>query len=366
MPEPTTPDADLRERIAERLASWGIAYVPQRSDDPIYDRLADRVMADVVTPELERRDAELAQVVEDYGRNDEQTLADSAKLAAELHHKTSDWQTLLKECSAVRQALIKGGHGVHGTEDAAEAVAKLIARLRAAEAESPSGLTWHANHIPPGTTDRKDPDAPIPAGWWVTGHDPEQPDGPVVQMLVESTVFRLVEEDEAGEWAQRVAQALNGVASESVPPAPAAPPAAASADTTPDRDDECGATEGMTGIECDRYPGHQDWHSGKHTPRTDGTESVGYPVRIQWPRMDYDRCASASNIFREGDREPKADVRAVCGGRTGRTYTRGSEHFGGPWNYETPDGGAWDIWAAVLRAEWSVEVLPTTEQEAEK
>src|SRR5687768_7982414 len=56
-PTMTSPD-ELRERVAERLASWGISYVPQRSDDPIYDRLADRVVSDVVAPELERRDAE--------------------------------------------------------------------------------------------------------------------------------------------------------------------------------------------------------------------------------------------------------------------------------------------------------------------
>jgi hypothetical protein len=141
------------------------------------------------------------------------------------------------------------------------------------------------------------------------------------------------------------------------------PSPAASADTTPARDDECGALEGMTGIECDRYPGHQDWHSGKHTPRTDGTESVGYPVHIQWPRMDYDRCAPASSTFREGDREPQPDVRFVRGSRSGRTYERRSDGYGGHWDYQNGDGISWRVWEALLREERSVQVLPNTEHE---
>jgi hypothetical protein len=142
------------------------------------------------------------------------------------------------------------------------------------------------------------------------------------------------------------------------------PSPAASADTTPLREDECGALEGMTGIECDRYPGHQDWHSGKHTPRTDGTELVGYPVHIQWPRMNYDRCAPASSTFREGDREPQPDVRFVRGSRSGRTYERRSDGYGGHWDYRNGDGISWRVWEALLREERSVEVLPNAEQEA--
>ncbi len=140
-------------------------------------------------------------------------------------------------------------------------------------------------------------------------------------------------------------------------------PAAASADTTPDRDEECGALEGMTGIECNRYPGHQDWHSGKHTPRTDGAEPVGYPVRIQWPRQEWDRCAPASNTFREGDSEPRSDVRAVRGGRSGRTYVRRSENYGGPWDYDKGADRDWLVWQAILREERSVVVFPNAEQE---
>jgi hypothetical protein len=52
--------------------------------------------------------------------------------------------------------------------------------------------------------------------------------------------------------------------------------------------DECSATEGATGVDCHLAPGHDDWHHGTHIPRTDGTESIGYPFNIHWPRNQYD------------------------------------------------------------------------------
>lgn len=167
---------------------------------------------------------------------------------------------------------------------------------------------------------------------------------------------------EAIEWAE-AATPLANEANDLIEGHPS-PPSAGEADATPRLRDECHALEGMTGIECDRYPGHQDWHSGKHTPRTDGTESVGYPVHIQWPRMSYDRCAPASSTFREGDHEPRPDVRLVRGSRTGRTYERRSEGYGGHWDYETGHPGeiSWLVWEGLLREERSVEVLPNTEQ----
>lgn len=141
------------------------------------------------------------------------------------------------------------------------------------------------------------------------------------------------------------------------------PPAAGEADTTPPRDKTCGATEGMTGLACDLHPGHQDWHSGKWEPKPDTDD---YPIHAQWPRNKWDTCTPPSNSFREGDREPDQNVREVRGKHSGRTYTRRLEGFGGPWDYETGDGAAWTGWEALLRLEWSVEVLPNTEQEAEK
>jgi hypothetical protein len=50
--------------------------------------------------------------------------------------------------------------------------------------------------------------------------------------------------------------------------------------------DEC---EGTTGIRCDLPAGHQEQHEGTHTPRLDGTESVGYELFVRWPRNQWDR-----------------------------------------------------------------------------
>jgi hypothetical protein len=140
------------------------------------------------------------------------------------------------------------------------------------------------------------------------------------------------------------------------------PSPAASADTTK-RVEVCGASEGATGITCDRYPGHQDWHSGKWEPKPD---SEDYPIHAQWPRNRWDTCTPASSTFREGDREPQPDVRLVRGQRSGRTYERRSDGYGGHWDYRNGDGISWRVWEALLREERSVEVLPNTEQEAGK
>lgn len=45
----------------------------------------------------------------------------------------------------------------------------------------------------------------------------------------------------------------------------------------------CRVIEGATGITCSRNQGHDGDHEGTHTPRTDGTESVGYPLFVRWP-----------------------------------------------------------------------------------
>jgi hypothetical protein len=73
-------------------------------------------------------------------------------------------------------------------------------------------------------------------------------------------------------------------------PTPAVPQAPAEPTETPDA--PCGATEGGMGVDCHLPAGHPGWHSASHTPRTDGTESIGYPFHIQWPRFGWDRCAS--------------------------------------------------------------------------
>jgi hypothetical protein len=70
--------------------------------------------------------------------------------------------------------------------------------------------------------------------------------------------------------------------------AAAAPQAPAEPTETPDA--PCGATEGGMGVDCHLPAGHPGWHSASHTPRTDGTESIGYPFHIQWPRFGWDRC----------------------------------------------------------------------------
>lgn len=75
---------EVIERVAERLASWGISFVPQRSDDPIYDRLAERVVDDVITPELERRDAEIDRLNEVRLNTRVQWRADLDEIAAAL------------------------------------------------------------------------------------------------------------------------------------------------------------------------------------------------------------------------------------------------------------------------------------------
>lgn len=74
-----------------------------------------------------------------------------------------------------------------------------------------AGLRWHATYVPPGTVDPEDTDAVIESGWYVTGHDPEQPDGPMVQMLVEHTVFRAGSDEQPEQTAQAVAHALSRV-----------------------------------------------------------------------------------------------------------------------------------------------------------
>ena len=50
----------------------------------------------------------------------------------------------------------------------------------------------------------------------------------------------------------------------------------------------CKAIEGATGIGCYRPTGHHEDHKGKHTPRTDGTESVGYWLVVEWPYTPFD------------------------------------------------------------------------------
>jgi hypothetical protein len=54
----------------------------------------------------------------------------------------------------------------------------------------------------------------------------------------------------------------------------------------------CGASEGGMGVDCHLIPGHDGWHNASHIPRTDGTESIGYPFHIQWPRTEWDRCTA--------------------------------------------------------------------------
>lgn len=122
--------------------------------------------------------------------------------------------------------------------------------------------------------------------------------------------------------------------------------------------DECRATEGATGIECSLSPGHHEWYSGRHTPRTDGTESLGYPLNVQWPRQEWDRCAPEAEVWRRGDPEPSALVSAVRGFSTGNVYTRRLEGFGGPWDYETEtsDGWTWSTWEGLLDDERGAEL----------
>jgi hypothetical protein len=81
---------------------------------------------------------------------------------------------------------------------------------------------------------------------------------------------------------------------------------------------ECCATEGMTGIDCRLPKGHADWHSGRYDCRTDGTESVGYPVCIQWPRNEWDRCEPEQDAAQAARSEatPKGALSAptiLCG-----------------------------------------------------
>lgn len=71
------------------------------------------------------------------------------------------------------------------------------------------------------------------------------------------------------------------------------------------RPERCKATEGATGISCHLQAGHLGDHAGQHTPRTDGTDSVGYPLSVRWPYTDYDRDAGIrpqSIPTREADR----------------------------------------------------------------
>lgn len=45
----------------------------------------------------------------------------------------------------------------------------------------------------------------------------------------------------------------------------------------------CSEHEGATGIRCELPTGHEGPHEGTHTPRVDGTESVGYGLFLRWP-----------------------------------------------------------------------------------
>ncbi len=45
----------------------------------------------------------------------------------------------------------------------------------------------------------------------------------------------------------------------------------------------CNEMEGATGINCELPKGHEGPHEGTHTPRVDGTESVGYGLFLRWP-----------------------------------------------------------------------------------
>jgi hypothetical protein len=102
---------ELRERLRSTLSGWstGAALAVEAG-------LADAVLADavlaVVTPELERRDAEMAQAVEDWGRNDEQTLAENQRLAdenellrEELHKVSGGWEARVASRAALRAQL---------------------------------------------------------------------------------------------------------------------------------------------------------------------------------------------------------------------------------------------------------------------
>lgn len=45
----------------------------------------------------------------------------------------------------------------------------------------------------------------------------------------------------------------------------------------------CNEHEGATGITCELPTGHEGTHEGTHTPRVDGTDSVGYGLFLRWP-----------------------------------------------------------------------------------
>jgi hypothetical protein len=58
----------------------------------------------------------------------------------------------------------------------------------------------------------------------------------------------------------------------------------------------CRGIEGATGIDCELPPGHAEDHEGTHTPREDGTESVGYPLFVRWPYTPWDSAAPAASV----------------------------------------------------------------------
>jgi hypothetical protein len=91
--------------------------------------------------------------------------------------------------------------------------------------------------------------------------------------------------------------------------------------------DECSATEGATGVDCELAPGHDSWHGGSHTPRTDATKSVGYPFAIQWSRNEYDgprvapQASSTPTPVDSVTRHQARAARAKADRVAGTTYT---------------------------------------------
>lgn len=176
-------DADLRARIARALIDVAHDFGHGEAVVVATSKATDAVLAHLEA-ELERRDALHAEAI-------------GALRAEHDRHKVGHEfaNRVVARMERERAQLC------------ADILAMLDELLPAATA---TGLRWEATYVPPGTADAVETDVVLPAGWWVSGHDREQPDGPVVQFIVEHTPFRLIDDDRTGGWASRIARALNG------------------------------------------------------------------------------------------------------------------------------------------------------------
>jgi chorismate mutase len=366
-------EGSVRDRLAEAIysAEWGARGEREHPwseirgiDRDEYLAQADAAYAVVwselerLTAEIERLRSEYAQAVEDWGRNDEQVLADSQRLAEEVARLRAQLADATRTVDAERVALwlFRAKTARLKPEDAAYArrvwddiidQVDQDAWLRYAEAMlADLGLSASAPETAPDTPPRHVVTVTrkltcwvaqcdtCPQSWsgtqaeaevWKDQHEADtlvpQLQRPQVCTATHPEFGRCFidaddhtapggqdyHESEEGSWP------FEGRPSDSERLAPRS-----EVDYSIRIKTECCATEGMTGIDCRLPKGHADWHSGRYDCRTDGTESVGYPVCIQWPRNEWDRCEPEQDAAQAARSEatPKGALSAptiLCG-----------------------------------------------------